>query len=207
MTANRIDNLIVLSAARTVTGSIYEAPAASKSRKPSAAVFVTFDTNWQGLTYRVPNKTGHGSHKFSIMASVEYKGKTYRAQLYQMARACNLHTAEVAIYGAGGRMLPESNLPHVRAAIIADYVDIFGCLAWEAETPPAPASHAMTDEKAALAIGLTPKTIDCAPTWAALVPAFVAMVENGSAASRAMAIEELTRLARFADSAIAKAKA
>lgn len=49
------------------------------------------------------------------------------------------------------------------------------------------------------------ETIDCTPTWESLIPAFVAMIENGSGKSRAFAIEELTKLARHADAANGRA--
>ncbi len=152
---------------------------------------VTLDKNHHGLPYRTPNKTGQGAHRFFAHANVTAaNGKTYRAAIYQTCRACNLQTVEVTLYGEGGRMLPESNLPHVRAAVIAAYVEAFGLLPHDAEhAAPAP-------------IKLTAKpvqTIDATPSWAGLIPALVAMIENGTAESRALAIEELTRLARSAD--------
>lgn len=45
------------------------------------------------------------------------------------------------------------------------------------------------------------RVIACTPTWEAVLPIFVAAIENGSAKSRKAALEELTRMARLADSA------
>jgi len=49
-------------------------------------------------------------------------------------------------------------------------------------------------------------TIDATPTWVSLIPVFVAVIENGSAEGRKIAIEELTRLAKFADEVNAREK-
>ena len=43
------------------------------------------------------------------------------------------------------------------------------------------------------------QTIDATPTWAAILPALLAVLENGTAEGRAMAREELARMARAAD--------
>jgi hypothetical protein len=42
-------------------------------------------------------------------------------------------------------------------------------------------------------------TIDLTPSWRSLVPIFVAAIEDGTPTGRAMAIEEIYRLADFAD--------
>ena len=44
-------------------------------------------------------------------------------------------------------------------------------------------------------------TIDLTPTWRGLVPLIVEGIRNGTDAGRAIAIEELYRLADFADEA------
>lgn len=44
-----------------------------------------------------------------------------------------------------------------------------------------------------------PRTIDITPTWSSLVPVIVAAIENGTPIGRTAAIEELKRLAKFAD--------
>jgi hypothetical protein len=44
-------------------------------------------------------------------------------------------------------------------------------------------------------------TIDLTPTWRSLIPLFVTAIEDGTPTGRAMAIEELYRLADFADAA------
>lgn len=46
---------------------------------------------------------------------------------------------------------------------------------------------------------MTVKTIDMTPTWEALLPGLLMAVENGTNQGRAIAMEELMRLARFAD--------
>lgn len=50
-------------------------------------------------------------------------------------------------------------------------------------------------------------TVDMTPTWRGLMPALVAAIENGTPAGRQIAIDELNRLANFADNAIAADKA
>lgn len=49
--------------------------------------------------------------------------------------------------------------------------------------------------------------VDMTPTWSGLLPALLAAYEHGSAASRTIALDELTRLAEIADRAVADAKA
>lgn len=51
------------------------------------------------------------------------------------------------------------------------------------------------------------RTIDATPTWAGLMPALIALIENGTAEGRATAIAEITRLAHAADTYIAADKA
>ena len=50
------------------------------------------------------------------------------------------------------------------------------------------------------------QTIDLTPTWESLIPTFVMLIENGDAKGRATAIDELKRVAAFADSVIAERK-
>ncbi len=50
------------------------------------------------------------------------------------------------------------------------------------------------------------ETIDITPTWASLIPALCAVIEDGTSEGRALAIEELMRLAKFADDFNAKNK-
>ena len=50
-------------------------------------------------------------------------------------------------------------------------------------------------------------TINLTPTWERLVPAFIALIENGTPEVRAMAIKEITRMAQIADQAVAASKA
>lgn len=52
-----------------------------------------------------------------------------------------------------------------------------------------------------------PRRIDATPTWEGLMPALVAVIENGTGEGRETAVEELMRLARAADSHIANSKA
>lgn len=47
------------------------------------------------------------------------------------------------------------------------------------------------------------RTIDCTPTWSAILPALIAAYADGTATGRGIAREELTRMAKAADSAIA----
>lgn len=49
--------------------------------------------------------------------------------------------------------------------------------------------------------------IDVTPTWRGLVPAFVALIENGDAEGRAHAIKELYRMADAVDAINAERKA
>lgn len=50
------------------------------------------------------------------------------------------------------------------------------------------------------------RTIDVTPSWESMIPVLVMLIENSNAKGRATAIDELTRLARFADSVIAESK-
>lgn len=50
-------------------------------------------------------------------------------------------------------------------------------------------------------------TIDATPTWRGILPALVALVENGTFDGRKVALAELSRMADIADSAVAAAKA
>lgn len=50
------------------------------------------------------------------------------------------------------------------------------------------------------------RTIDIAPTWAALMPALIAALQNGTGDGQRIAAEELARLAAAVDSANAKAR-
>lgn len=47
------------------------------------------------------------------------------------------------------------------------------------------------------------RTVDATPTWEGILPLYIAGIESGSFESRRTAIEELTRMARIADSAVA----
>lgn len=48
--------------------------------------------------------------------------------------------------------------------------------------------------------------IDLTPTWSALLPVMIAAIENGTASGRAIAIDELTRMAQIADEYVALSK-
>lgn len=50
-------------------------------------------------------------------------------------------------------------------------------------------------------------TIDLTPTWRQLIPAFIAVLQDGSPEGRRVATEELYRLADFADARIAEDRA
>lgn len=50
-------------------------------------------------------------------------------------------------------------------------------------------------------------TIDATPTWAAMLPALLALVQDGSAQGNALARAEMLRMARVADQHVATAKA
>lgn len=52
-----------------------------------------------------------------------------------------------------------------------------------------------------------PRSVDVTPTWAGLLPALLAVLDNGTAQGRAMAKEELARMAVAADKAVADQKA
>ena len=43
------------------------------------------------------------------------------------------------------------------------------------------------------------RVIDCTPTWAALLPVYIAVLEDGSEAGRVAARVELARMAEAAD--------
>lgn len=60
--------------------------------------------------------------------------------------------------------------------------------------------------KAALRTQNAPRVIDLTPTWADLMPALIAILQNGTSEGEAMARAELMRLAAIADAANARAK-
>lgn len=75
---------------------------------------------------------------------------------------------------------------------------------------PAPVTLATLDTSELDALPVeapAPRVIDVTPTWESLIPAFVALIENGNATGRATAIHELKRLAAMGDSLVAEAKA
>ncbi len=43
------------------------------------------------------------------------------------------------------------------------------------------------------------KTIDITPTWESILPALLAVIENGNFEGRKIALEEITRMAQLAD--------
>jgi hypothetical protein len=43
------------------------------------------------------------------------------------------------------------------------------------------------------------KTIDITPTWEGILPALLAVIENGNFEGRKIALEEITRMAQLAD--------
>lgn len=55
--------------------------------------------------------------------------------------------------------------------------------------------------------GAPVRTIDCTPTWAAILPALLAAVTDGTAEGQRIAREELARMATIADSYVAAQKA
>lgn len=80
--------------------------------------------------------------------------------------------------------------------------DLVSAAAWVPE--PAPVAPIKLTLKAAAPAPV--QTIDCAPTWESLVPALIAVLQNGTGRGHDVARDELNRLARYADSAIARAK-
>lgn len=53
----------------------------------------------------------------------------------------------------------------------------------------------------------TKRTVDVTPTWEGIMPALISMLTDGTDEAKAIAREELTRLARYADAQIKKAGA
>lgn len=51
-----------------------------------------------------------------------------------------------------------------------------------------------------------PTTIDITPTWIGILPALIALIENGNRERRDIAVEELQKLAAYADDCIARSK-
>ena len=50
------------------------------------------------------------------------------------------------------------------------------------------------------------ETIDITPTWSGILPVLLLLLESGSAKGRADARDELARMAKLADIAVAKLK-
>jgi hypothetical protein len=51
------------------------------------------------------------------------------------------------------------------------------------------------------------KTIDLTPTWEGILPALLAIIQNGKTEGRAIALAELRRMAQLADAYVAERKA
>ena len=51
-----------------------------------------------------------------------------------------------------------------------------------------------------------PTTIDITPTWFGILPALIALIENGDREGRDIAVMELQRLAAYADDCIARSR-
>lgn len=51
-----------------------------------------------------------------------------------------------------------------------------------------------------------PTTIDITPTWIGILPALIALIENGNREGRDIAVEELQKLAAYADDCNARSK-
>lgn len=51
------------------------------------------------------------------------------------------------------------------------------------------------------------QTIDITPTWSAILPVLISLIEDGSDKGRANAKEELQRMAELADAYVAQEKA
>lgn len=111
-----------------------------------------------------------------------------------------------------GAYVPENQLASVRefltgaaAEHLADYraAYVAECRARDAAEyigthSDLEALPAETVEESAVTIG-TVRTIDCTPTWAAIVPVFIMALQNGTSAGERAAIKELTRMAALAD--------
>lgn len=54
---------------------------------------------------------------------------------------------------------------------------------------------------------MTTETIDCTPTWVAILPLLLHALENGTAEGQRTARAELVRMAAIADTAVAASKA
>lgn len=81
-----------------------------------------------GTPHRTPNQTGQGDHRFSASFAVEpVYGSEWKGAVHVYQRrpdGAEYQALETAIY-RNGRMLPESNLPGVRAAAMQAYQEAF----------------------------------------------------------------------------------
>ena len=163
------------------------------------AMIVKLDLHHTGTPYRTPNKTGHGDHKFTAHANVDLPAPHpgYRAAVYQMTRGVSAARIVVQLY-RNGRAVPENHLPHIRAAVLDAYLAAFADLPPDAEyaAPEAAPEAAPAREY-----------IDITPTWAAVLPIYLAAHEGGTSQGRSSALVELQRMAALADWAVAQQKA
>jgi hypothetical protein len=63
-----------------------------------------------------------------------------------------------------------------------------------------------TERKLKMNTGNKARFVDMTPTWESMIGVFVALIESGNAQGRKTAIEELTRMAKIADSIVAQSK-
>lgn len=53
----------------------------------------------------------------------------------------------------------------------------------------------------------TKRTVDVTPSWSAIMPALISMLTDGTREAKAIAADELSRLARLMDQVVAQNKA
>lgn len=96
----------------------------ARAAAPASPV-ATLDLDHKGLPYRTPNKTGHGDHKFSASVRVDFDGRVYSVQVFQLRPDhVGVNKMETAVY-LNGRMLPEGQRANVRLAALDAYNDAF----------------------------------------------------------------------------------
>lgn len=169
--------------------------------RPASPV-ATLDLDHKGNPYRTKNCTGQGEHKFSTGVRVDFNGRVYTVQVYQLRPDhAGINKMETTVY-LNGRMLPEGQRRNVRLAALDAYNDAFLSAenvraAREAFDNPAPVKAAAKPAPVKVA-----GTIDMTPTWEETAAMLATILERGNPEGRAHALKELQRMGRLADVAM-----
>lgn len=138
-------------------------------------------------------------------ATVDGKGFTYRGETGDTAStlACLVEDIRAGVeYVAPPAPAPVADLPEAMTWAELQAAASAGSEAAKARIQAMKESPTLATSDGVRVAG----TIDLTPTWAAVLPVYLAAYADGNAKGRAAAIAELTRMAELADSAVAASR-